>query len=172
MFESQSHNTNHDLCTHSGQTIGRAPGPATCKRRRVVGRQAVRPLFRLDNSADRHPAVEQWLDDHGGLLGAIAWRWFDALRQCGDDVKEVIHDGQPTVCVDGAAFAYVDVFTSHVNVGFFQGAALPDPAGILEGTGKFMRHVKIRPGLEVNTAALSTLIDVAYADVKDRLSMG
>ncbi|MEI9965905.1 MAG: DUF1801 domain-containing protein [Caulobacteraceae bacterium] len=53
-----------------------------------------------------------------------------------------MHDGHPTACVGDAAFAYVDAFRAHVNVGFFHGAALDDPAGLLEGTGKRMRHVK------------------------------
>ena len=100
----------------------------------------------------------------------MARRWFEALRRCGDDVGEVLHDGQPTACVDGAAFAYVGVFTAHVNVGFFQGAELPDPGGLLEGSGKFMRHVKLRPDAEADAAALAALIEAAYADVKKRLA--
>ena len=72
----------------------------------------------------------------------------------------------------GAAFAYIDAFASHVNVGFFQGAELPDPKGLLEGTGKFMRNVKLRPGTEADVPALSALIDAAYADVKARLAAG
>ena len=130
----------------------------------------MRPLFRLGDTAKRHPAVALWFDNHPGLLGGIARRWLDALRRCGDDVGEVLHDGQPTVCVEDAAFAYIDAFTAHVNVGFFQGAELPDPEGLLEGTGKFMRHVKVRPDAEVDAAALSALIDAAYADVKERLA--
>src|SRR5262249_60458932 len=105
-----------------------------------------------------------------GLLGATGRRWFEAIRHCGDDVSEVLHDGQPTACVGGAAFAYVDAFTSHVNVGFFHGAELPDPQGLLEGVGKFMLHVKLRPGEEVDVAALSGLIDAAYINVKTLLS--
>jgi hypothetical protein len=130
----------------------------------------MRPLFHLDDTAERHPAVALWFDNHPGPLGGIARRWFEALRRCGDDVREGLHDGQPTVCADGAAFAYVDAFTAHVNVGFFQGAELSDPEGLLEGPGKFMRHVKIRPDGEVDAAALSALIDAAYADVKERLA--
>jgi hypothetical protein len=61
----------------------------------------------------------------------------------------------------------VNVFTAHVNVGFFQGAALPDPAHLLQGTGKFMRHVKLRPGTATNAAALGKLIDAAYWDIKE-----
>ena len=60
-------------------------------------------------------------------------------------------------------------FTAHVNVGFFRGAELADPDGLLEGTGKFMRHVKLRPGQPVDDAALKRLIRAAYADMKQRL---
>jgi len=130
----------------------------------------MRALFRVDGAAPRHPAVQLWWDEHQDSLGALARRWFEAIRHCGDDVREVLHDGQPTACVGGAAFAYVNAFTSHVNVGFFQGAELPDPQRMLEGAGKFMRHVKLRPGEEVDVAALSVLIDAAYADVKARLA--
>ena len=102
-------------------------------------------------------------------LSAIARKWFDVMRACGNDVRELIHDDQPTACVADAAFAYVDAFTAHVNVGFFRGAEIADPAGLLEGTGKFMRHVKLRPEHSVDTAALQKLIEVAYADMKRRL---
>ena len=71
-----------------------------------------------------------------------------------------------------APFGYVNVFSSNVNVGFFHGAALPDPAGWLQGTGKFMRHVKLRPGTDTNVAALNRLIDAAYSDIKARVEHG
>ena len=101
-------------------------------------------------------------------LGAIARAWFDVMRRCGDDVRELLHDGHPTACVGDAAFGYVNAFTAHVNVGFFRGAELADPDGLLAGTGKFMRHVKLRPEAEVDAARLSRLILMAYADMKDR----
>ena len=131
----------------------------------------MRELFRFDGTAKRHPAVARWWKDHPGPLGDIARRWFEAIHDCGDDVQELLHDGQPTACVAGAAFAYVDAFSSHVNVGFFQGAELPDPVRLLEGTGKYMRHVKLRPGVELDEAALCALIEASYADVKARLAM-
>jgi hypothetical protein len=130
----------------------------------------MRPLFLLDGTAANHPSVKLWFNNQPSDLGAIARRWFDELRNCGDDVEEVLHDDQPTACVDGAAFAYVAAFAAHVNVGFFQGADLPDPGKLLEGTGTFMRHVKIKPGTSLNTADLSALIRIAYADVKKRLA--
>ena len=92
------------------------------------------------------------------------------MRGRGPDVRELLHDGHPTACVEDAAFAYVNAFNAHVNVGFFYGVALDDPAGLLEGTGKRMRHVKLRPGQQVDAAALSELIVAAYRDIRLRLS--
>lgn len=129
----------------------------------------MRPLMRFPAASPHDAAVDAWLDRHRGELGAIAREWFGALRRCGPDVRELLHDGHPTACVGEAAFAYVNAFTAHVNVGFFCGAALPDPAGLLEGGGRFMRHVKLRPGAAVDTAALQALIAAAYADCKARL---
>ena len=110
--------------------------------------------------------------EHAGELGAIARQWFGVMRKCGDEVRELLHDGCPVACLGDAPFGYVNVFTSHVNVGFFRGAALPDPARLLQGTGKFMRHVKLRPGTAANAAALSALIDTAYSDIKSRVENG
>ena len=112
------------------------------------------------------------MHEHAGELGAIAQRWFEVMRDCGDDVREVLHDGHPTACVADAAFAYVNAFKAHVNVGFFHGAEIADPGGLLEGTGKFMRHVKLRPGCDVDAAALTKLIETAYTDIKGRLKAG
>jgi hypothetical protein len=71
--------------------------------------------------------------------------------------------------VGDAAFGYVDAFSAHANVGFFFGAMLDDPAGLLEGAGKRMRHVKLRWAQPVNGAALSELIAAAYRDIRLRL---
>lgn len=106
------------------------------------------------------------MTDHPGELGAIAQRWFEVMRGCGDDVRELLHDGHPTACVRDAAFAYVNVFTRHVNVGFFRGAEMADPQGLLEGTGKFMRHVKLGPDREVDAPALVRLIEAAHRDLQ------
>ena len=109
------------------------------------------------------------MDAHPGDLGRIAQRWFEVMRACGDDVRELLHDGHPTACVGDAAFAYVNAFKAHVNVGFFRGAEIADPHGVLEGTGKFMRHVKLTPHRNVDAGALMELIDIAYVDIKRRL---
>lgn len=126
-------------------------------------------LLRFPGSVKRDPAIEAWMNEHRGELGEIARYWFEVIRDCGNDVRELLHDGHPTACIADAAFAYVNAFKAHVNVGFFRGAELSDPNGLLEGTGKFMRHVKLRPEGEVDATALLKLIDTAYTDMMGRL---
>ena len=123
----------------------------------------------LEGAVKHDPAIDRWLNEQAPELGALAKKWFMQMRACGDDVRELMHDECPLVCVGDAPFGYVNVFKAHVNVGFFLGAELSDPAGLLEGTGRQMRHVKVKPGAEVDAAALSALIHAAYADVKSRL---
>ncbi|HEX4576331.1 MAG TPA: DUF1801 domain-containing protein [Edaphobacter sp.] len=129
-------------------------------------------LMRLNGAVERDPAIDAWMKEHEGELGVIAQQWFEVMRRCGDEVRELLHDGCPVACLGDAAFGYVNVFTSHVNVGFFQGATLPDPARLLQGAGKRMRHVKLRPGTFANAAALSKLIQAAYRDIKSRVENG
>ena len=123
-------------------------------------------LFRLHGAVERDPGIDAWFNNHPGELGAIAQHWFEVMRQCGDEVRELLHDDCPTACLGDAAFAYVNVFTSHVNIGFFQGSELPDPARLLQGSGKFMRHIKLMPGTPTDDASLRALIEAAYADIK------
>ncbi len=126
-------------------------------------------LLRFSGSVKRAPAIETWMQAHTGDLGVIARQWFEVMRQCGDDVREILHDGHPTACIGDAAFGYVNAFKDHVNVGFFRGAEIADPEGLLEGTGRFMRHVKLRPVRDFNATALEKLIDTAYTDMKERV---
>ena len=127
--------------------------------------------MRFPGSVKRDPAIEVWMHNHRGEFGAIAQRWFDVMRDCGDDVRELLHDGHATACVGDAAFAYVNVFKAHVNVGFFRGAEIADPERLLEGTGKFMRHVKLSPERNIDAAALTKLIETAYTNMKRRLKV-
>ncbi len=129
-------------------------------------------LLRFDGAVERDPAIERWMKKNRGELGEIARKWFEVMRGCGDEVREVLHDGYPTACLGDAPFAYVGAFTAHVNVGFFHGAALADPARLLQGDGKFMRHVKLKPGTAVNDEALRSLIEAAYVDIKARVENG
>jgi hypothetical protein len=129
-------------------------------------------FLRFPTAVKRDPTIEVWIHEHPGELGKIAQRWFEIMRDCGDDVRELLHDGHPTACVGDAAFGYVNVFKAHVNVGFFRGAEIADPARLLEGTGKFMRHVKLRSASVVDDTALTKLIKTAYTDMQERSKAG
>jgi hypothetical protein len=129
-------------------------------------------LLRFTRAVKRDPAIAAWLADQPADLHALAKRWFARMRRCGPDVRELMHDGLATACVGDAPFGYVGVFRTHINVGFFHGASLPDPATLLEGAGRHMRHVKLRPGATLDEAALEALITAAYADIRARLIVG
>jgi hypothetical protein len=126
-------------------------------------------LMRFPSAVERDPSVDAWFSGRHDGLRWLVQPWFETIRRCGTDVRELMHDGHPTACVEDAAFAYVDAFTAHVSVGFFFGAALDDPAGLLEGAGKRMRHVKLRWGEPVDADALNALIATAYRDMRMRL---
>jgi hypothetical protein len=140
----------------------RKTGRVALDLRGLAGREE---LFRLSGAVQRSRAVNAWFEAGPAELRTIAREWFTALRDCGDDVRELLHDGCPTACVEDVAFAYVNTFKSHVNVGFYYGAQLDDPAGLLQGSGKRMRHVKLVPGEKIDSAALRALIEAAYAHV-------
>lgn len=125
-------------------------------------------LFVFSSAVRNEPEVDAWLSGDPPELYAIARHWFTVFRHRGKDVDELLHDGCPTACVQGAAFGYVNVFKKHVNIGFFTGAFIDDPYKLLEGTGKRMRHVKLKPGVDFDSHALETLIERAYLDVKAR----
>jgi hypothetical protein len=99
----------------------------------------------------------------------MAQPWFERMRGCGAGVRELLHDGHPTACLEDAAFAYVAAFRAHVNVGFFYRASLDDRACLLEGSGKRMRHVKLHWGRQMDTDALIELIAAAYRDIRSRV---
>jgi hypothetical protein len=124
-------------------------------------------VFRLSGASRHDPAIDAWLAGRPDALRPIAAKWFARMRQCGPDVLELMHDGCPVACVGDVPFAYVNVFRRHVNIGFFNGAGLDDPAGLLEGTGKRMRHVKLGPGRERPDAALVALVVSAYVDCRN-----
>ena len=126
-------------------------------------------IFTLNGATTSSPQVEEWLWSDPPELFTLARHWFSHFRACGPDITEVLHDGCPVACIGDAALGYVNVFSQHVNVGFYQGAELPDPEHLLQGKGRFMRHVKVVPGKPVNADALEQLIVAAAEDLRTRL---
>ena len=125
-------------------------------------------LMRYPSATRRDPRVEAWFSGVTDPLRLMVQPWFTHMRGCGADVRELLHDGCPVACVGDAAFGYVNAFAAHAAIGFYTGATLADPGGLLEGDGKRMRHVKLRPGQRLDEDALGALIAAAYRDVKAR----
>ncbi len=132
----------------------------------MVRSTAMSPILRFSGAVKRDPAVQAWLHGQPERLRAIARPWFERMRKCGDDVRELMHDGCPTACVGDAGFGYVNTFKAHVNVGFFRGSTLPDPVRLLEGTGKLGRHVKLAPDTRLDPSALEAVIEEAYRNIR------
>lgn len=130
---------------------------------------SINELFLFTDATSHSWEINEWLSGDPPELYSIARQWFEVFRNCGDDVNELLHDGYPTACLSGAAFGYINVFKSHVNVGFFMGTFLDDPYSLLEGSGKRMRHVKLRPQSDIDSGALTELIHAAYIDMQARL---
>lgn len=127
------------------------------------------PLLTFTGAVKRDERIDEWFEKKPAALSSLVRPWFERMRACGDDVLELMHDGMPTACVGEVPWACVNVFSAHANVGFFYGAELSDRAGWLEGSGKRMRHVKLKPGAQIDNAALGKLVDAAYADVHKRI---
>ena len=67
------------------------------------------------------------------------------------------------------AYAYIMPQEGHVNLGFYNGVSLSDPESLMEGTGKRMRHVKVRSKEETGRPALRRLIEAALEERREAL---
>jgi hypothetical protein len=127
-------------------------------------------MMTYNGAQENDPKVLEWIADHQSEHGQMAAYWFGHIRNLGDEILDLLHDGYPTACIGRYPFAYVGAFKAHANLGFFYGVDLPDPHGLLEGSGKRLRHVKLKPGKPGDHHALETLIRAAYADIQHRLA--
>ena len=81
----------------------------------------------------------------------------DLVKKAVPDLSEQIKWGQP--CYIGKEnVCYIAAMTSWVNLGFFRGAELKDPKGLLEGSGKGMRHIKVHKVENIDSDAITALI--------------
>jgi hypothetical protein len=102
-------------------------------------------------------------------LAAIARRLRAIIRAVDANAVETVRLGDnaatygvgPKKMTDG--YAYIMPMRGYVNLGFYQGALLSDPKRLLEGTGKGLRHVKIRSLSEANRAPVRGLVAAALA---------
>lgn len=94
------------------------------------------------------------------------------ITRCAGDPVEVVWPRQQIASFGigpkkmSQHYSYIGVQSSYVNLGFYHGSSLSDPAGLLEGTGKQLRHVKIHNVREARSPAIAILIRGAISDRK------
>jgi hypothetical protein len=119
----------------------------------------------LDAPTDEE--VTQALLSRPDEIREITYALRDLVREALPGVHEAIDTGDPVLGyganqydADGWGIAYIAPYSRWVNLGFTKGAILPDPSGLLEGTGKAMRHVRVRSldDLRRNEKALTALL--------------
>jgi hypothetical protein len=132
----------------------KAPAKAAAKK------APVRPAAGAPAPRNRGMTVDAYVvgmqDWRGDTVSALR----QLIREAAPDAVESIKWGQPVYEVNGP-FAHIKAFKNHVNFGFWRGAELTDPKGILKGTGSRMRHVELRSPEDIDTATLQAMVRTA-----------
>ncbi len=84
------------------------------------------------------------------------------VLETGSDLDETVKWRNPTYTRKGNV-GWLIIYRDHVDLGFFHGTDLPDPKKLLEGTGKGLRHVKIRDVKDIRPSDLKPLLRAAIA---------
>lgn len=108
-----------------------------------------------------------WLDEVPDSESSLAAAVIAFVRTTVDEVAETMKWNNPCFVVDGSNCLYVAAQDGYVNLGFYEGAHLEDPTDLLEGTGKSMRHVKIRSAAALEDPELAELVSGAVAHARE-----
>lgn len=114
--------------------------------------------------------IDEVLAETSDELRAICLRLRAIIAEADPDAVEMPRPGDRALSYglserkmkDG--YAYISPQRGYVNLGFYQGVDLPDPEGLLEGTGKRLRHVKVRSLADADRAAVRDLVAAAVAE--------
>ena len=119
-LQPSSHDTTTTRTDPAGSTLARPDfGPKDGVHLRPRGVVAMNRMdFRLPWWAffiKRDPIIDAWIKERTGEFGSIAQKWFQALRESGDDVQELMHDGCPVACVADAPVGSVTSMYSRLT---------------------------------------------------------
>mgnify|MGYP001814984199 CR=1 FL=1 len=123
----------------------------------------------------RFGTFDELMAETVGALQPIARRLREIVLEVHPEAEEVVRLGDraatyglgPRKMSEG--YCYVLPYTAWVNLGFYQGALLPDPEGVLEGTGARLRHVKIRSLDAADAPAVRALVMAALNERRSAL---
>ncbi len=115
------------------------------------------------------PAFRAFLAIDDRPMGPLALALRDVVLEEAPQVIEQLYRNHPSALWYGHGLkfgemvVYIAMASAHVNLGFCRGALLPDPGGVLEGTGKTMRHIKLRSEADFERPSVRPLIRAAFA---------
>ena len=101
---------------------------------------------------------DDWVSDVDPRLRPIAIKLRRMFLEAGPDLRESIKWGNPCFEKKVRTFYIATQADKYVTLGLWQGALLPNPDGLIEGTGKRMRHVKIRTAEELENPEVGQII--------------
>lgn len=101
--------------------------------------------------------VDDYVSALKGWQKEVAQKLRLIVREAAPEAEEAIKWGQPVYSF-GGPLAYFKAFKNAVNFGFWRGAEMEDPQGVLVGSGEKMRHVKISSVEEVDKEVLTDFI--------------
>lgn len=108
----------------------------------------------------RFKTVDEYVDSLQGWQREVVSMLRDLIREAAPEATEAIKWAQP-VYEDHGPFCYIKAFKNHVNFGFWRGADLPDPEGLIESSGKKMGHVKLVGADEIRPEVFAEYVRAA-----------
>ena len=110
--------------------------------------------------------VEDFLADYKPEVRDLALKVRELVRSVLPEAHESVHTGYKTITYGTGPrmsdeICYIAPLSSSVNLGFNYGTQLPDPNGLLKGTGKLLRHIKFESPDEIVTPGLTELLEMA-----------
>lgn len=110
--------------------------------------------------------VETFLADYKPEIRELTLQIRELVRSILPEAHEFVNTGYKTIIYGTGPrmsdeICYIAPLSSSVNLGFNYGTQLPDPNGLLKGTGKLLRHIKFESPDEVSTPGIAELLEIA-----------
>lgn len=129
----------------------------------------------MTRPSDATPAsggeLKKFLEPYDEEVRTIAMRLREMVLAEAPGATELLYDVYNAVAIAFSftgrmqdAFCHVAVYTRHVNLGFNRGSELPDPDGVLNGSGKLIRHLKVKPGDDLEAPHLRGFVRLAVSE--------
>ena len=125
-------------------------------------------LLRFPSAVRRDPRIEAWFSDFADPLRLMTRTWFERMRGCGADARELLHDGCPVACVGDAPFGS----STRSRLMLMSASTMAHACGSRRPArrrGQAYASCEAAPGKELDAEALSDLIVAAYHDIWRRL---